>query len=125
PVDAAGGGQVRVLAGEDAHDRDALAPELFHLLGGVYDAGLPAVELLPARVPVRYLPVVIGAGVGEYHEQPPLTVAGAHEPARGAEGQAVPVPARGAVVEDVLVFPRLLIVAVEPEHRAAAERAEG
>ena len=65
PVDAAGGGQVRVRAGEDAHDLDALAPELFHLLGGGYDAGLPAVAHLPAHDPHRYHPVIIGAGDGE------------------------------------------------------------
>ena len=49
---------------------------------------------------------------------------GLDELARAAQREPIAVPARGAVIEDGLVFVRLLVVAVEPEHGAAVERAE-
>ena len=119
-----GGGQVGIPPGKDAHRSHAPAAEEGGLIRCVLHPGLPAVILGKVSGGGDLL-VVVGVGVGEQDEQPVVTGAAVHQPAHGPQGQAVPVPAGGDIVEDGVVVPRLVVVPEDPQDGAAADGAEG
>ena len=100
-------------------------PQDARLGGGILDAPLSAVYIAAQRQrPDGDALVVVGAGIGQDDQQPVIGPAPPHQPSHGPQGQTVPVPSGGHIVEDGVVLPRLVIVPQDAQHRAAADRAE-
>ena len=101
-------------------------PQDARLGGGILDAPLAAVYIAAqGQRPDGDALVVVGAGIGQDDQQPVVGPPPPHQPAHGPQGQAVPVPPGGHIVEDGVVLPRLVIVPQDPQHRAATDGAEG